>query len=126
MTEPIKFFIKGEVGTQSIEEIKGLAIEIFTKKLANLKTNDFEIAESNIFPEKFIHINKKNIEFCENFYLTDYIMTSEIDKGLATIGCADVLFSITVFRIGSYSYCAVDGRMLKLDQKEVLVEEITK
>lgn len=126
MTEPINFFIKGEVRTQSIEEIKGLAIEIFSDRLANLKTNDFEIAESNIFPEKFIYINKKNIEFCENFYLTDYIMTSEINKGLATIGCADVLFSVTVFRIGSYSYYAVSGRMLKPDQKEILVEEITK
>ena len=126
MTEPINFFIKGEVRTQSIEEIKGLAIEIFSDRLANLKTNDFEIAESNIFPEKFIYINKKNIEFCENFYLTDYIMTSEINKGLATIGCSDVLFSVTVFRIGSYSYYAVSGRMLKPDQKEILVEEITK
>lgn len=126
MTEPINFFIKGEVRTQSIEEIKGLAIQIFSDRLANLKTNDFEIAESNIFPEKFIYINKKNIEFCENFYLTDYIMTSEINKGLATIGCADVLFSVTVFRIGSYSYYAVSGRMLKPDQKQILVEEITK
>ena len=115
MTEPINFFIKGEVRTQSIEEIKGLAIEIFSDRLANLKTNDFEIAESNIFPEKFIYINRKNIEFCENFYLTDYIMTSEINKGLATIGCADVLFSVTVFRIGSYSYFAVDGKMLRPD-----------
>ena len=122
MTEPINFFIKGEVRTQSIEEIKGLAIEIFSDRLANLKTNDFEISESNIFPEKFIYINKKNIEFCENFYLTDYIMTSEINKGLATIGCADVLFSITVFRIGSYSYYAVSGRMLKPDQKQILVQ----
>lgn len=122
MTEPINFFIKGEVRTQSIEEIKGLAIKIFADRLANLKTNDFEIAESNIFPEKFIHINKKNIEFGESFYLTDYVMTSEINKGLATIGCADVFFSITVFRIGSYSYYAVSGRMLKPDQKEVLVQ----
>ena len=122
MTEPINFFIKGEVRTQSIEEIKGLAIQIFSDRLANLKTNDFEIAESNIFPEKFVYINKKNIEFCENFYLTDYIMTSEINKGLATIGCADVLFSITVFRIGSYSYYAVSGRMLKPDQRQILVQ----
>lgn len=126
MTEPINFFIKGEVRTQSIEEIKGLAIEIFSNRLANLETNDFEIAESNIFPEKFIYINRKNIEFCENFYLTDYIMTKEINKGLATICCADVLFSVTVFRIGSYSYYAVSGRMLKPDQKEILLEEITK
>lgn len=122
MTEPINFFIKGEVRTQSIEEIKGLATEIFADRLANLKTNDFEIAESNIFPEKFIHINRKNIEFCESFYLTDYIMTSEINKGLATIGYADVLFSVTVFRIGSYSYFAVNGKMLKSD----VLQEIKK
>ena len=126
MTEPINFFIKGEVRTQSIEEIKGLAIQIFSDTLSNLETNNFEIAEIKIFPEKFIYINKKNIEFCENFYLTDYIMTSEINKGLATIGCADVLFRVTIFRIGSYSYYAVSGRMLKPDQKEILVEEITK
>lgn len=121
MTEPINFFIKGEVRTKSIEEIKGLAIKTFADRLSDLETNNFEIAEIKIFPEKFIHINKKNIEFGENFYLTDYIMTSEINKGLAAIGCADVLFSVAVFRIGSYSYYAVSGRMLKPDQLETLV-----
>ena len=122
MIEPINFFINGKVGTQSIEEIKGFATEIFADKLANLETNNFEIAESKIFPEKFIHINKKNIEFCESFYLTDYIMTSEINKRLAKIGCADVLFCVTVFRIGSYSYFAVNGKMLKFDTTQEIIK----
>lgn len=122
MTEPINFFIKGEVRTQSIQEIKGLAINIFANELENLETNDFEIAESKIFPEKFIHINKKNIEFGESFYLTDYVMTDKMHNGMEKIGCADVLFSITIFRIGSYSYYAVSGRMLKPDQKQILVQ----
>lgn len=120
MTQALRFFIKGEVRTQSIDEIKGLAIDIFSNKIRNVETNDIEIVENKIFPEKFIHINKKNIEFSESFYLTDFVMTNKLQSDMAAVGCADVSFSVTIFRIGAYSYFTVAGRMLSPDQKQIL------
>lgn len=114
MIEPIKYFIKGEVGTQSIEEIKGLGIEVLSNRLSSLATND----EDGLFPEKFIHINKKNIEFGESFHITDYIMTSEMNKAIKGLGYSDVLFIITIFRLGSYSYYAISGKLLREGEPE--------
>ena len=60
-----------------------------------------------IFGDGHITINEKNIEYVESFNLSDFIMSDKIRERLWVLDWADIFITLTVYRLGQYSYWTV-------------------
>lgn len=113
MINTIPYAYKGTVN-QNIENIKDIitdyirkdisSADIPSKKLERQEWSEFDKDRSLIFGDKSITLNSKNIEYEEEFNLSDYVMTSEVSEKLFLLDWVDVCVKLTIYRLGQYSY----------------------
>ena len=114
MINTIPYAYKGTVN-QDIENIKNDIIDFVRKDImsANIPLNEkperqtwqeYDADKFIIFGDKKITLNSKNIEYEEEFNLSEYIMTNEISERLFMLDWKDVWVRLTVYRLGQYSY----------------------
>lgn len=113
MIKEIPSAYKGTL-TTDIENIKGEVAEAILHKL-----QDFEIPEEKaekqswtehdsdlrmLFGSKYISVNTKNIEYQEEYYVSDYVMNNKAKEALFYFDWADLSITLIVYRLGQYSY----------------------
>lgn len=113
MINTIPYAYKGTVN-QNIEHIKDviadyirsdiMSADIPSRKLERQEWSEFDADRRLIFGDKSITLNSKNVEYEEEFKLSDYVMTNEINEKLFLLDWADVWVKLTVYRLGQYSY----------------------
>ena len=114
MINTIPYAYKGTVN-QNIENIKDIVTDYVRADIlrADIPLNEkperqtwqeYDMDKIAIFGDKKITLNSKNIEYEEEFSLSDYIMTNEINQRLFYLDWADVCVKLTVYRLGQYSY----------------------
>ncbi len=113
MIREIPSAYKGVVNTD-IENIKGEIAEAVLRKLEEL---DIPKAKSEkqswtehdsdlrmLFGSKHISLNTKNIEYQEEYYLSDYVMHDKAKEALFYFDWSDFSITLIVYRLGQYSY----------------------
>lgn len=113
MIKEIPSAYKGTV-TTDIENIKGEVAEAILHKL-----QEFEIPKAKeekqswtehdsdlrmLFGSKYISVNTKNIEYQEEYYVSDYVMNNKAKEALFYFDWADLSITLIVYRLGQYSY----------------------
>ena len=78
---------------------------------------DHEANARAIFGHKHITLNKKNIEYEEEFYLSDFVMSDELLATLRKLKWADVLITLTIYRLGQYSYFNTEVQYMREDHQ---------
>lgn len=69
---------------------------------------DFAEIMQKIFGHGHITLNSKNIEYKEEYFLSDYGMDADLEARLSKFKFADILIGLTIYRLGSYSYFNVE------------------
>lgn len=113
MIKEIPSAYKGTV-TTDIENIKG---GIASAVLHKLEQQDIPRAKEEkqswiehdsdlrmLFGAKYISLNTKNIEYQEEYYLSDYVMNDKVREVLSFLDWDDLYITLTVYRLGQYSY----------------------
>lgn len=113
MIREIPSAYKGVVNTD-IENIKGEVAEAILHKLEEL---DIPKAKSEkqswtehdndlrmLFGSKHISLNTKNIEYQEEYCLSDYVMHDKAKEALFYFDWSDLSITLIVYRLGQYSY----------------------
>ena len=113
MIREIPSAYKGQLNTD-LENIKGEIAEAVLHKL-----EEFDIPKAKeekqswtehdsdlrmLFGSKHISLNTKNIEYQEEFYLSDYVMNDKAREALFYFDWADLHIMLKVYRLGQYSY----------------------
>lgn len=113
MIREIPSAYNGIVNT-NIENIKGEIAEAILHQL-----QDFEIPEAKeekqswtehdndlrmLFGSKHISVNTKNIEYQEEYHVSDYVMNNKATEALFYFDWADLSITLIVYRLGQYSY----------------------
>ena len=120
MLESKKSVFQGTLKNKSLNEVQEY---IWINIVNNIKSFDCALPKEecdygywinrHLFgPERFIHINSKNIEYTSTFHLTDIILDSKTCEEMKRLKIADVLISFVVYRIGQYSYFSADCQAL--------------
>jgi hypothetical protein len=126
MLEHKQSVICGTIKNMDINDIKDL---IHNRIIGELRAYDDSAKDDlncsdigfylkhHMFHPKFININAKNIEFGETFHLTDFVNLQDDMDILHAFGMADILFELTIYRLGQYSYFTCDLTFLLPDPK---------
>lgn len=69
---------------------------------------DFAEIMQKIFGHGHIVLNSKNVEYKEEYMLSDYGMDADLESRLSKFKFADMLIGLTIYRLGSYSYFNVE------------------
>ena len=70
-----------------------------------------------IFGHGHITLNSKNIEYKEEYMLSDYGMDADLEARLSKFKFADILIGLTIYRLGSYSYFNVEVDYMREDHR---------
>jgi len=114
MINTIPYAYKGTVN-QNIENIKDLVVDYIRSDILRIDIpldekperqtwQEYDRDKIAVFGDKQITLNSKNIEYEEEFKLSDYVMTSEINERLWFLDWTDIWVKLTVYRLGQYSY----------------------
>lgn len=117
MIKPMYSVLRGLCNIE-MEHLKGNVAEWVLAKIdeADINTEVKEEKQSfvehdndlrRIFGDDHITINEKNIEYIESFNLSDYVMNNKIKEKLWVLDWSDIFITITVYRLGQYSYWTV-------------------
>lgn len=125
MIREIPSAYKGVVNTD-IENIKGEIAEAVLRKLEEL---DIPKAKSEkqswtehdsdlrmLFGSKHISLNTKNIEYQEEYYLSDYVMHDKAKEALFYFDWSDFSITLIVYRLGQYSYWTAEIHYVLCDR----------
>ena len=125
MIREIPSAYKGTV-TTDVENIKGEVAEAILHKL-----QEFEIPEAKeekqswiehdsdlrmLFGSKYISVNTKNIEYQEEYYVSDYVMNNKAKEALFYFDWADLSITLIVYRLGQYSYWTAEVHYVMCDK----------
>lgn len=113
MIQEMQSAFKGVVNI-NIENIKSSIVESIYHRLDNFEIpNEKEEKQSwqehdadlrMLFGNQHITLNSKNIEYEESFCLSDYVMNNHIKDVLFYFDWTDLDITLTVYRLGQYSY----------------------
>lgn len=78
---------------------------------------DFAEIMQKIFGHGHITLNDKNIEYKEELLLSDYGFDADLEKRLSKYKFADILITLTIYRLGSYSYFNVETNYIREDHR---------
>ena len=117
MIKPISSVLRGLCNVET-EQLKGSIAEWVIAKIEEADVGR-EKAEKqsfvehdndlrHIFGDNHLTINEKNIEYIESFYLSDYVMSDKIKEKLWILDWSDIFITLTVYRLGQYSYWTVE------------------
>ena len=94
--------IKGEIASAVLHKLEQLDISKEKKEKQSWKEHDSDLRM--LFGSKYISLNTKNIEYQEEYYLSDYIMNDKAKEALFYFDWADLSITLIVYRLGQYSY----------------------
>lgn len=94
--------IKGEIASAVLHKLEQLDISKEKAEKQSWKEHDSDLRM--LFGSKYITLNTKNIEYQEEYYLSDYIMNDKVKEILFLLDWADLYLTLTVYRLGQYSY----------------------
>ncbi len=125
MIKPIPSVLRGLCNIET-EHLKGNIAEWVTAKIKEAdigrekleKQSFFEHSDDlhRIFGDNHITINEKNIEYIESFYLSDYVMCDKVKEKLWMLDWSDIFITLTVYRLGQYSYWSVSVEYVLADK----------
>lgn len=72
---------------------------------------------NKIFGHGHITLNTKNIEYKEEYFLSDWGFDADLEKKLSKFEFADILIGLTIYRLGSYSYFNVEVDYMREDHR---------
>ena len=78
---------------------------------------DYADIMQKIFGHGHIVLNSKNIEYQEEYMLSDYGLDADLEKRLSKFNFADILIKMTIYRLGSYSYFNVEVDYMRKDHR---------
>lgn len=78
---------------------------------------DYSEIMQKIFGHGHITLNSKNIEYKEEYLLSDYGMDADLEARLDKFKFADILIGMTIYRLGSYSYFNVEVDYMLKDHR---------
>lgn len=78
---------------------------------------DFADIMQKIFGHRHIALNTKNVEYQEEFMLSDFGLDADLEKRLSKFKFADMLITMTIYRLGSYSYFNAEVDYMRTDHR---------
>lgn len=78
---------------------------------------DYADILQKIFGHGHIALNSKNVEYEEEYLLSDYGLDADLEARLRKFKFADILISLTIYRLGSYSYFNVEVDYMREDHR---------
>lgn len=125
MIREIPSAYKGVVNTD-IENIKDEIAEAVLRKLEELDIPKRKAEKQSwtehdsdlrmLFGSKYISLNTKNIEYQEEYYLSDYVMHDKAKEALFHFDWSDLSITLIVYRLGQYSYWTAEIHYILCDR----------
>lgn len=78
---------------------------------------DFADIMQKIFGHAHIVLNSKNVEYQEEYMLSDYGLDADLVRRLNKFKFCDILIRMTIYRLGSYSYFNVEVDYMREDHR---------
>jgi len=94
--------IKGEIASAILHKLEQLDIPKAKEEKQSWKEHDADLRM--LFGSKYISLNTKNIEYQEEYYVSDYVMNDKVKEVLSFLDWDDLYITLTVYRLGQYSY----------------------
>lgn len=94
--------IKGEIASAVLHKLEQLDIPKAKEEKQSWKEHDSDLRR--LFGSKYISLNTKNIEYQEEYYVSDYVMNDKVKEILSFLDWSDLYITLTVYRLGQYSY----------------------
>lgn len=94
--------IKGEIASAVLHKLEQLDIPKAKEEKQSWKEHDSDLRM--LFGSKYISLNTKNIEYQEEYYVSDYVMNDKVKEILYFLDWSDLYITLTVYRLGQYSY----------------------
>lgn len=120
MIRTVEYFMRGNLMESNLDEIEMRTVTNAVRAVTNYAKNTdmdfnpnkegafslFQEIEREIFHARTVALNDKNIEF-ENTFLVSEYPESGLDEyrwALKKLHLGDIIITLTVYRVGQYSY----------------------
>ena len=94
--------IKNEVAEAVLHKLVEFSIPNAKEEKQSWEEHDSDLRM--LFGSKHISINTKNIEYQEEYYVSDYIMNNKAKETLFYFDWSDLSITLIIYRLGQYSY----------------------
>ena len=94
--------IKGEVADAILHKLQEFDIPKAKEEKQSWTEHDADLRM--LFGSKYISVNTKNIEYQEEYYVSDYVMCDKAKEALFYFDWSDLSITLIVYRLGQYSY----------------------